>query len=177
MLPVLGQKASYFNLRNSNWQIIRLDSGYKEYGLQKPQAEWLYAQLDTPARRSILLSPHQLFSPYDQRVTKSKLLSKTEAILPQIYAWFWGHEQRCVIMGDHLGIKGRCIGHGGIPTRVPYGAAIFPEVPVAKVDERAAPDSNGTCYHGFALLRLNGGVVDVSYVDEYGGKLYEERFK
>jgi hypothetical protein len=176
ILPALEQEASYFNLRNTNWQIIGLDSGYKEYALHKPQSKWLNAQLDAPDRRSILLSHHQLFSPYDQRVTKSRLLKKTEVLLPRIYAWFWGHEHRCVIMGDHMGIKARCVGHGSIPSSVPYGEPTFPEVPVEKVDERAAPDTDGTCYHGFALLRFNGGVVDVSYIDEYGGKFYEERF-
>jgi hypothetical protein len=165
ILPALGQEASYFNLRNGQWQIIGLDSGYKEYGLQKPQLEWLTAQVDSPARRSILLSHHQLFSPYDRRVIKGTLLKKTEALLPQIYAWFWGHEHRCVIMGEHMGIKARCIGNGSIPSSVPYGEPLFPEVPILKVDERVAPDAEGTCYHGFALLQFSSNVVDVSYVD------------
>jgi hypothetical protein len=177
ILPALGQEASYFNLRNGQWQIIALDSGYEEYGLQKPQLEWLTAQLDPPARRSILLSHHQLFSPYDRRVTKSTLLHETEALLPQVYAWFWGHEHRCVIMGEHLGIKARCVGHGSIPSNVPYGEPLFPDVPVVKVDERAAPDAEGTCYHGFALLRFRASTVDVSYIDEYGEIFFEERFE
>ena len=177
ILPALGQDASYFNLRNGQWQIIGLDSAYEEYGLQKPQLEWLTAQLDPPARRSILLSHHQLFSPYDQRITKGTLLNKIEALLPKIYAWFWGHEHRCVIMGDHLGIKARCIGHGSIPSSVPYGKPLFPDVPVVKADERAAPGADGTCYHGFALLRFRADTIDVSYIDEYGELFFKERFE
>jgi Calcineurin-like phosphoesterase len=176
ILPALRQEASYFNLCNNQWQIIGLDTGYKEYGLQKPQLEWLTAQLDLPVRRSILLSHHQLFSPYDGRVRKGTLLNKTEGLLSQIYAWFWGHEHRCVIMGEHMGIKARCIGHGGIPSSVPYGKPLFPEVPIVKVDERAAPEAEGTCYHGFALLRFSNCIVDVSYVDEYGDLFFTERF-
>jgi hypothetical protein len=176
ILPALGQEASYFNLRNSKWQIIGLDSAYDEYALHKPQLEWLNAQVEA-AGKPILLSHHQLFSPYDQRVSKSRLLEAATLLLPRVYAWFWGHEHRCVVMGDHMGIKARCIGHGGIPSTVPYGAPIFPEVPVVKVDERAAPDTEGTCYHGFALLQFGSGSVDVSYIDEYGGKFYEERFE
>jgi hypothetical protein len=79
-------------------------------------------------------------------------------------------------MGDHMGIKARCIGHGSIPSSVPYGDPLFPDVPVVKVDERAAPDADGTCYHGFALLRFRAGKVDVSYIDEYGGLFFQERF-
>ncbi|MBS0173812.1 MAG: metallophosphoesterase [Nitrospira sp.] len=176
ILAAIGQEASYFNLRNSKWQLIGLDSAYDEYALHEPQLEWLKAQVEG-AGKPILLSHHQAFSPYDHRVTKSQLLKKTEALLPRVFAWFWGHEHRCVIMADHLGIKARCIGHGGIPSIVPYGAPIFPDVPVTKVDERAAPDTEGTCYHGFALLRFKGGSVDVSYIDEYGNPFYEEPFE
>jgi Calcineurin-like phosphoesterase len=177
VLPALGQEASYFNLRNDQWQVIGLDSGYKEYGLKKPQLEWLTAQLDSPTRQSIVLSHHQLFSPYDRRVTKGTLLDKAEALLPQIHGWFWGHEHRCVIMGEHMGIKARCIGHGSIPSNVPYGDPLFPDIPIVKVDERVAPDADGTCYHGFALLSFHGGIVDISYIDEYGGMFFEERFE
>ena len=177
ILPTLKQEASYFNLRNDKWQIIGLDSGYQEAGLQDPQLAWLTAQVDGAAPRSIVLSHHQLFSPYDPRAGKNTILNKTKALLPRIDAWFWGHEHRCVIMEEHMGIKARCIGHGAIPTPVPFGPPIFPDVPVLKVDERAAPDTGGTCYHGFALLRFNGGVVNVSYIDEYGGEFFAERFE
>jgi hypothetical protein len=68
-----------------------------------------------------------LFSPYDRRVTQSNLLRETETLLPHVYAWYWGHEHRCVIMGEHLGIKARCVGHGNIPSNVPYGEILFEE--------------------------------------------------
>ena len=64
--------------------------------------------------------------------------------------------------------------HGSIPSSVPYGEPLFPEVPILKVDEGAAPDAEGTCYHGFALLRFSSSVVDVSYIGEYGDRFYEE---
>jgi hypothetical protein len=177
ILPALKQEASYFNLHNGSWQIIGLDTGYQEYGLQDPQLEWLTAQLVAPSRKSIVLSHHQLFSVFDPRVSRGTILSKTEALLPQIYAWFWGHEHRCVIMDKHMGIRARCIGHGAIPSKVPYGQPVFPDVPVLKADERAAPNAEGTCYHGFALLRFRDRVVDVSYIDEYGDIFYEECFE
>src|SRR5215831_10671122 len=59
------QDASYFNLRNENWQLIGIDSGYEDHGLQDPQKEWLAAQLQREGPKSILLSHHQLFSPYE----------------------------------------------------------------------------------------------------------------
>jgi Calcineurin-like phosphoesterase len=174
ILPNFGQEASYFNLRNQHWQVIGLDSGYEEAGLKDPQLEWLSAQLDGSAPQSILLSHHQLFSPYDKRALSNTLLPKVTALLPRVHAWFWGHEHRCIVMGDHLGIKARCIGNGAIPSSVPYGAPPFPEIPVQKVDERPAPPPDGGGFHGFALLRFAGANVDVSYIDEYGGEFYRE---
>jgi hypothetical protein len=77
-------------------------------------------------------------------------------------------------MGDHLGIKARCIGHGAVPATVPYGTPNFPDVPIVRVDERRSPD--GVNVHGFALLRFAGAQLDVSYIDEFGSEFFAERF-
>jgi 3',5'-cyclic AMP phosphodiesterase CpdA len=86
ILPHFGQEASYFNLRGQNWQLIGLDSGYQEYGLQDPQFEWLTAQLVGWTGKSILLSHHQLFSPYDKRVLNGTLPEKTRSLLAHVHA-------------------------------------------------------------------------------------------
>ena len=70
--------------------------------------------------KSILLSHHQLFSPYESRAFDRPLHRKVNPMLSRIHAWFWGHEHRCIIFGDHLGIKARCIGHDAIPVEVPW---------------------------------------------------------
>ena len=35
----------------------------------------------------------------------------------KIFAWYWGHEHRCVLYDPHpsWAVRGRCIGHGGYP--------------------------------------------------------------
>src|SRR5262249_16133032 len=35
----------------------------------------------------------------------------------KIFAWYWGHEHRCVLYDQHptWGLFGRCIGHSGYP--------------------------------------------------------------
>lgn len=167
------QKASYFNLGNRHWRLIGLDSAYEDHGLKDPQREWLKAQLDGSSAKSILLTHHQLFSPYEGRATDRTLFRKTSDLLPKVFAWFWGHEHKCIIFGDHLGIKARCIGHGAIPVRVPYDAPDG-SVPILKVDERLAPD--GRAIHGFALLRFSGAGLEVSYIDEFGVEFFKERF-
>lgn len=173
-LPRFGQEASYFNLRNAHWQLIGLDSGYEDHGLQEPQKEWLTAQLGDGGRRSILLSHHQLFSAYESRALDRPLYRKVEPLLPQIYAWFWGHEHRCIIYGQHLGIKARCIGHGAMPESVPYGQASFPQIPIVQVDQRPVPGTAHDNIHGFAVLRFNGATLNVSYLDEFGTVFFNE---
>jgi hypothetical protein len=166
------QEASYFNLRNAHWQLIGLDSGYEDHGLKDPQREWLVAQLGASGSRNILLTHHQLFSPFESRAFNRKLHQKVEPLLSQVFAWFWGHEHKAIVYGKHKGIHARCIGHGAIPEDVPYGNPKFPDVPILKVDERQGPD--GDSMHGFALLRFNGNRLHVSYLDELGTTWFSE---
>jgi hypothetical protein len=175
ILPRFGQEASYFNLRNQHWQVIGLDSGYEDHGLQDPQGEWLSAQLNQQGLKSILLSHHQLFSPYEARSNDRTLERKVSPLLARVFAWFWGHEHKLIVFGEHDGIKARCIGHGAIPVRVPYGQPEFSDIPIHRVDERAGPD--GDAIHGFALLRFAGDKIDISYIDEFGSEFFTERFE
>lgn len=175
ILPALGQQASYFNLRNPHWQLIGIDSGYEEHGLKDPQKDWVAAQLSAGGAKSIMLSHHQFFSSYEPRAYKRALHKKMGPLMSNVFAWFWGHEHKCVIFGDHLGIKARCIGHGAIPVGVPFGTPEFPDVPVIASDERPSPSSPNTGLHGFALLRFNGPKLDISYIDEFGKVFFTEQ--
>src|SRR5262249_17941319 len=93
-------------------------------------------------------------------------------LLANIYAWFWGHEHKCIILGDHLGIKARCIGHAAMPESVPYRPR-FEDVPIVQVDERRSP--GGANVHGFPLLKFAGSRPDVYYIDEFGAEFFAER--
>jgi hypothetical protein len=168
-----GQEASYFNLRNGRWQLIGLDSGYEDHGLKDPQREWLDAQLATSGPRNILLSHHQLFSPFESRAFERKLHEKVQPLLGRVFAWFWGHEHKAIVYDKHLGIHARCIGHGALPQSVPYGQPSFPNIPILKIDERQGTD--GDNLHGFAVLRFDGDRLDVAYIDELGTAWFEER--
>jgi hypothetical protein len=172
-LPAFGQSASYFNLQSTHFQLIGLDSGYEDHGLKDPQSGWLAAQLQVPNKKNVLLSHHQLFSPFEERAFDRKLHEKVTPLLDGVHAWFWGHEHKAIVFGQHLGIHARCIGHGAIPERVPYGAAKFPQIPVTAIDERAAPGGSLNT-HGFALLTFQGTQVRVEYIDEFGVTFHQE---
>jgi hypothetical protein len=68
-------------------------------------------------RKVVLFSHHQPFSLLDQQ--GPKLVQKLEKFLNdrRIFAWYWGHEHRCVLYDQHpkWGLFGRCVGHGGFP--------------------------------------------------------------
>jgi len=167
-LKTFKQPASYFNLRNQHWRIIGLDTGYVDHSLNREQVEWLAAQLKESAAKTILLSHHQLFSAYEAQGEKLEEWCEPFLQAGQIYGWFWGHEHKCVLYGPYKGLKGRCIGHGGIPFGIPSQQPPNPEVPVEWVDRRPRPDNPNRGLHGFALLTLDGPNLHVEYVGEDG---------
>jgi calcineurin-like phosphoesterase family protein len=173
-LKKFGQPASYFCLRNSNWQIIGLDTGYVDHNLNLEQFEWLLHKVYNYSGKTVLLSHHQLFSAFDSQ--GENLEGWLGSLLDdgKIYAWFWGHEHRCTVYKPHRNIKARCIGHGGIP----YNAHADPhpdsDIPVEWTDEREHPQKSGQGIFGFAFLNLDGANLHVQYIDEFGEILKEE---
>ena len=117
-LKQFGQPASYFALQNENWLLACLDTAYAEHDLAGNQASWLSNLIAQAGNRKLVLfSHHQPFSLMD--VQGPKLVEKLQQHLAsgRIYAWYWGHEHRCVIYDAHpvWGLRGRCIGHSGFP--------------------------------------------------------------
>jgi hypothetical protein len=125
LLPFLNQSSSYFALQNDNWTLVMLDSAYsqpfggQEGDLFQAQADWLDNIIQAAGNRKIVLfSHHQPFSLLDQN-QGPKLVTWLQKYLTgkQIFAWYWGHEHRCVLYDPHpaWGLCGRCVGHGGFP--------------------------------------------------------------
>jgi hypothetical protein len=117
-LPFIGQESSSFVLESSNWIIVGLDSAYEDHQLAGTQVAWLTSLIaGAPGKKVVLLSHHQPFSLLDAQ--GPNLVAQLQSVLSakQIFAWYWGHEHRCVLYdkrGD-WNLWGRCIGHGGFP--------------------------------------------------------------
>jgi hypothetical protein len=112
------QDASYFAMQNDQWLVIGLDSAYEEHDLAGQQAAWVQRMVGHAGdRKVILMSHHQLFSRGESQGTK--LAAKLGPLLNdgRIFAWYWGHEHRCVLYDRHPLVKvyGRCVGHSGYP--------------------------------------------------------------
>ena len=117
-LPAFGQAGTTCALQTDDWLLVGLDSGYDEHDLHGGQAAWLEGLIDGADNRHVILfSHHQPYSLLDSQ--GPKLAAKLAKVLAarRIFAWYWGHEHRCVLYDPHpaWGLHGRCIGHGGFP--------------------------------------------------------------
>jgi predicted MPP superfamily phosphohydrolase len=150
MIPLLNQgvanatvqEFSFFCLRNDNWQLECMDTGYNDHNLkqvpddithlEQPEADWHEQQmLAAGARNIILMSHHQLFSSFatigpggtsfqNPYLTKN-LHDWRAAGVSKIVAWLWGHEHLLEVYaapagdGTGLPVLGRCVGNGAFP--------------------------------------------------------------
>jgi Calcineurin-like phosphoesterase len=128
LLPEFKQSSSCFAIENDKWLLLGLDTGYKkskreifwppDNDLYVGQIHWLWNQIEgAREKRVILLSHHQPFSYFDRQ--GPTLVSRIVELLEskRVFAWYWGHEHRCVLYDRHpeWGFFGRCVGHGGYP--------------------------------------------------------------
>ncbi len=207
------QKAtSWFHLRGARtWDVIGLDSAYRDpiadfrdgtlflFGrlgfLQGSQAAYVNQLSAAEGRRLLLLSHHQLFSAYDDDITKDSVLRQKLAptlARNDVDAWFWGHEHDCMAYQPFRGVKAaRVIGHGAVPTPVrtdppgtPYqggehglvvptpSQSTPPDHPLhhVKWEYRDIAPSGGENWgrHGFAVVDIAGDTLHVRHIDQDG---------
>jgi hypothetical protein len=172
-LPEFMQPASYFNLGNDHWRFIGLDTGYVDHSLNMEQGDWLAGQIEGSAR-FVFLSHHQLYSAFEGQGDKLARWVAGPLSAGKVEAWFWGHEHKLVIYERVRGVKGRCIGHGGIPYLIPPDRGERDDVPIEFVHTRARPDHPDRGVHGFALLTLERKDLHVEYIDQDGAIAHKE---
>jgi hypothetical protein len=84
---------------------------------------WLGRILKTAGNRKVVLfSHHQPFTLLDNNGGGNLLQTLSEFLdAGKIFAWYWGHEHRCLLYDSHPQYKfsGRCVGHSGFPETRP----------------------------------------------------------
>ena len=92
-----------------------------------------------------------------------------EAVGPDpIFGWFFGHEHKCTIYDDsYSSYRARLIGDGCIP-HLPPGLPGNPPIPFTATNTTTRPNGSGYAISGFALLTLNGPILQVEYINEDG---------
>lgn len=176
VLPAFRQPASYFSLRNRFWQLAALDSAYVNHTFNRPQMAWFEEQFDGPAR-TVLLTHHHLFSPFRKRGDALEKWLEPHLAAQRIFAWIWGHDHHLVEFADYRGVKCRCVGHGSLPYVPPDRRRFRHRVDVTRMETRPSPVNPSRGMHGFALLRFDGPVLDIEYVDELGGTAWTESWR
>jgi hypothetical protein len=170
-------RCSYFSFVHPHWRIAGLDTAWTEGLLQEPQLPWLEEQMKDRARKTLLLSHHQLFSVYEKDTPG--LREQLEPFLNRygVKAWFWGHEHRCVLYESNAGVDfGRCIGHGGVPVYMWHANdGKYPSPATYEYRESLKRGLEKWALFGFAVLDLDGPAIDVRYIDEYGTKHHTEQ--
>jgi calcineurin-like phosphoesterase family protein len=117
-LKKFAQTSSCFAFQNDDWLLVGLDTAYADHDICTEEMPWLQSLLaQSGDRRLIFFSHHQPYSLLD--VQGPKLIAKLDPYIKskRIFAWYWGHEHRCVLYDEHpvWAMRGRCIGHGGFP--------------------------------------------------------------
>ena len=173
--------SSFFRLHNSRWQILGLDTGYEDHGLQGSQADWARSVLTAPENansKGLLLSHHQIFSAHEGGAD-SALRTKIKPVLDtkRVHSWFWGHEHRCTLYGPRDNVQAaRCVGHGGVPVYMKNTES--DPLPAGVTYEYRARFKHGLehwAYFGFAVLDFDGPAIEVRYIDELGREHHRER--
>jgi hypothetical protein len=186
LIKTLGQPASYFCLRNANWQFIALDTGYNDHNptgggsgatfLQPTEVTWLTDKVNNAGnRRTILLSHHQLFTAFDEiacQEVNMRLYPQVASLLPKVALWLWGHEHNFVLYGPYRNLaRSCCLGHGAFPVGIDElkSEPKFADVPLLK-------DANGnnirlgitgSLYnHGYAMIKLKADSGTVLYYQD-----------
>ncbi|HVL69792.1 MAG TPA: metallophosphoesterase [Vicinamibacterales bacterium] len=174
-LRAFGQPASYFNLQNRHWRLLGLDSAYINHRLTPEQLDWLPHQVGGSAR-NILLTHHHVLSPFRKRGDALEESLDPFLAAGQVFAWIWGHEHHLFEFADYRGVKCRCIGHGSLPYVPPDRRRQRHPADIVRMETRPSPLNAARGIHGFALLRFEGPVLDIAYVDEEGGTAWTERW-
>ena len=186
--PVQG--ASFFCLRNTNWQLQGMDTGYYDHDLftvssditqlQPSEVQWHQDKIATAGgRKIILLSHHQLYSAFENVGTGANnyynpnLLGNFQDAMNAgaITAWYWGHEHLLELYGAFPLLnadqpKGRCIGYSAFPmlkASNPYNLLVQADKLPLLADPPFLDTTQDVYDHGFMILTLTDSFGQADY--------------
>ena len=198
LLDQIGQKASYFCLQNDDWMFLAMDTGFHDNNPftvstnmtqlvtqgNWSEASWHLNQINNAGNRKIvLLSHHQLFSPFGSvgsvnghdYAYNPNLYQIFGPVLPKVEWWFWGHEHTLGIFDGYMKLKrGRCVGASAVPVfqdQQSYKAAtnlktLDTQTPMPSWDAKGVLGVSSGAYNNcFAMMTLSGASANVEYFE------------
>ena len=195
LIDQLGQQASYFCLQNSDWQFLAMDTGHNDNNPLTvatnmtslvtvgswQEENWLLDKINLAGtRKTVLLSHHQLFSPFvsvgsvngQAYAYNPNLRTTFQAVLSRVACWFWGHEHTLAIFDPYMNLqRGRCVGASAVPVfkdQQSYsnasGLQTYGGVPLPTWNANGVLGDNGDSYNNcFAIMTLAGASANVDY--------------
>lgn len=202
------QPNSYFAIRNNFWQFLAMDTGYYDCDpnnvnsnltkLVPEEATWHVDKIQnhgdgvdaianpSGARRTVLLSHHQLFSfigvgndPVQNRplAVNTNLAGAFAPVFGMIDLWLWGHEHNLCIFQPYTNgpgqplPRGRCIGASAIPVFTSQAPAAPPNLLVPdgepgppQIIEGTALGNDGQVFNScYAMITLKGPNLKIDY--------------
>lgn len=157
---------SFFSLENDHWQLLGLDSAWKDEDLAGDQVEWVSRRQDAhPDKKLILMTHHQPFSAFESDCVNLQPLLRRN----RVRAWFWGHEHRFAMYKPREDLPyGRLIGHGGVPVWArPKSKAVPATVQYVSTNGFRSGIERFALF-GFAVLDFDAAQIGVRYFDEHG---------
>ena len=191
----IGQQASYFCLQTPEWQFVAVDTGHNDNNPGTvstnmtslvssgawSEAAWALNKINSAgSRKTVMLSHHQLFSPFSSvgsvgtqaYAYNPNLYEPFQTVLQNIEWWFWGHEHTLGIYDPYMGLKrGRCLGGSAVPVFVDQQQYATADG-LQTLDKAPMPTWNPTGILGnqhktydncFAIMTLNGPSANVDY--------------
>jgi hypothetical protein len=197
LLDQIGQKSSYFCLQNDDWMFLAMDTGFHDNNpfnvstnmtklvLQDgwSEASWHLNQASQAGKRKlVLLSHHQLFSPFGSvgslagaaYAYNPNLYEVFAPILPKVEWWFWGHEHTLGIFPLYMGLKrGRCVGGSAVPVfsdqqsyATASGLKVLDGGDMPTWDPNGVLGNSVNMYNNcFAMMTLSGSSATVEYYE------------
>jgi hypothetical protein len=197
LLDQIGQKSSYFSLQNSDWIFLAMDTGFHDNNPftvatnmtqlvdqgDWSEAAWHLNQIaQAGSRKVVLLSHHQLFSPFSSvgsvdntpYAYNPNLYKTFSPVLSKVEWWFWGHEHTLGVFPPYMGLKrGRCVGASAVPVfqdQQSYTTASGLETlngqSMPTWDPNAVLGTSKDMYNNcFAMMSVNGASATVEYYE------------
>jgi hypothetical protein len=195
LVDQLNQQASYFCLENEDWQFLAMDTGHNDHNPLTvatnmtslvtmgnwAEENWLLDKINLAGnRQTVLLSHHQLFSPFGSvgsmdgqpYAYNPNLRATFQAVMAKVAWWFWGHEHTLGIYDPYMNLqRGRCLGASAVPVftdQQSYSSAsglqTYGDGPMPTWNKNAQLGNNGESYNNcFAIMTLNGPSANVDY--------------
>ncbi len=178
------QSTTYFALKNTHWRIIGLDSAYystessiymsgnivsHESGAKK-QLAFLKDQVQEAQQNNqqvIIMTHHNGRSEAGDEDKKlwRQVTSCFNGNSGPAY-WYWGHVHIGTVYKPFDGVRGRCVGHGGIPGGIPK--ELETSTNLEWFEKAPMPGSNILTMNGFAHIKLSGSSISESFYQQDG---------